>query len=385
MTAFPERPRDATNPIFNANKLKLGVFGINGPGTVMTTHPDRFTPTWQASLAVAQIADRAGFEAVVPYSRWKPFGPAGHVTGTTLDTFTWAAGVSALTRNSGVFATCHTPTLHPLVVAKQGATIDHISGGRFALNVVVGWFIPEMEAFGVDAAAHDQRYDQADEWITVVKRLWTETEEVDLDGRFVKIRGGVSTPKPVQKPMPPIMNAGGSERGKQFAAQHADIAFVVVHDDDPAAVKAQVQSYKTLARETYQRDVQVWAYALVIQRDSVAEARAAFDEYTVQRPDDPSIDVFLGYQVKNLGDMPPEAVKKLRLAIAGGGGIQLFGTPHDIAARLKTLSDCGLDGILLTFVDYERGMTRFAEGVLPLLEKAGLRGPIPASEAAWRG
>jgi alkanesulfonate monooxygenase SsuD/methylene tetrahydromethanopterin reductase-like flavin-dependent oxidoreductase (luciferase family) len=373
MSAFPAHPRATVNPIFNSNRLKLGVFGINGPGTVMTTHPARFTATWQASLTVAQMADRAGFEAIVPYSRWKPFGPAGHPTGVTLDTFAWAAGVGALTRNSGVFSTCHTPTLHPLIVAKQGATIDHITGGRFALNVVVGWFIPEMETFGVDAAAHADRYDQADEWITILKRLWTETDEVDFDGRFLQVRGGVSTPKPVQKPLPPIMNAGGSERGRQFAAKHADVAFVVLPDDDPATIRSQVESYKRLAKSDFGREIQVWAYALVIQGNTLAEARSKFDDYTFHFPDDPSIDVFLNYQVKNLGDMPPEAVKKLRLAIAGGGGVQLFGPPADIVARLELLSGCGIDGILLTFVDYEVGMARFTEEVLPLLEATGLR------------
>ena len=372
---FPERPREATNPIFNANRLKLGVFGLNGAGTVMTRHPDRFIPTWEASLQVAQIADAAGFEALVPYSRWKPFGDAGHISGATLDTFAWAAGVGASTSGAGVFSTCHTPTLHPLIVAKQGATIDQITGGRFALNVVVGWFIPEMEAFGVDAAAHAERYDQADEWITAVKRLWTEGEEVDVDGRFVQMRGGVSMPKPVQRPLPPIMNAGGSERGRQFAAKHADVAFVVISDDDPAAIRAQVDSYKRLARDDYGRDIQVWAYALVIQRPTVEEAQAAYHDYAVTHADEAAIDVFLDFQVRNTSGMPPEAVSRLRLAIAGGGGVQLFGPPEAIADRLQMLSDCGLDGILLTFVDYAKGMAQFAAAVSPLLEAAGLRQP----------
>lgn len=378
MSQFPESPREATNPVFNDNKLKLGVFGINGAGTVMTRHADRFFPTWKASLAVAQIADRAGLEAIVPYSRWKPFGNARHISGTTLDTFTWAAGVSAQTTRSGVFSTCHAPTMHPLVVAKQGATIDHISGGRFTLNVVVGWFVPEMETFGVDAAAHDERYEQADEWVSALKRLWVESDEVDVDGRFVKIRGGVSQPKPLQKPLPPIMNAGSSERGRHFAAKHADIAYVVILDTSPAAVKAQVHSYKQLARETYGRELQVWAYALVIQRPSVAEAEATLANYSVEWADNDAIDVFVHYQIKNAKDMPPEAVRKLRIAVAGGGGLPLFGTAQNIADRLKMLSECGIDGVLLTFVDYHAGLQKFTETVLPLVEQAGLRHKVRA-------
>lgn len=382
MNGFPRRERGSTNPIFNDNRLKLGVFGLNGPGTVMTAHPDRFVPTWESSLKVSQTVDAAGFEALVPYSRWKPFGDARHVTGATLDTFAWAAGVSAVTARSGVFSTCHAPTMHPLVVAKQGATIDHISGGRFTLNVVVGWYTPEMETFGVDAADHADRYELADEWLTALKRLWTEEDEVDFDGRWVKVRGGVSTPKPVQAPLPPIMNAGGSDRGRHFAAKHADVAFIIIRDDDPAAVRAQVASYKQFARDEYGRDIQVWAYALVQQAPSVGAAQDRIRTYVVDHPDDNSIDIFLDYQVKNLGSMPPEAVAALRQAVAAGGGVPLLGPPEVVAERLQMLSDCGLDGVLLTFVDYLTGAADFVAHVVPLLEQAGLRRPMQSGAAS---
>ncbi len=375
MKQFPGGSRESTNPIFNANRLKLGVFGVNGPGVVMTDHPDRFVPTWQASLEVCQAVDRAGFEAVVPYSRWKAFGDARHITGTTLDTFAWAAGVSALTSRCGVFSTCHTPTLHPLMAAKQGATIDHISGGRFTLNVVVGWYTPEMETFGIEVGDHDARYDQADEWLTALKRLWLELDEVDIDGRYVKMRGGVSSPKPFQKPMPPIMNAGSSERGRQFAARHADVAYIIVHNDDPAAITAQVAAYKKFAMDEYQRKIQVWAYALVLQKPTVDEAESRLREYVVDHPDLKSIDIFVKYQVKNAGSMPPEAVAKLRLAVASGGGIKLVGPPEHVANRLEMLTNCGLDGVLLTFVDYVGGTNEFVRDVVPLLEARGLRLP----------
>src|SRR3546814_6724447 len=61
----------------------------------------------------------------------------------------------------------HISTIHPLMAAKQAASIDHISGGRFVLNVVTGWNRPEMEMFGVAMADHDTRYDMAAEWIEI--------------------------------------------------------------------------------------------------------------------------------------------------------------------------------------------------------------------------
>ncbi len=69
-------------------------------------------------------------------------------TAAFLETMTWAAGLLAATKNIAVFATIHTAANHPVVVAKQMATIDHISHGRAGLNIVAGWNKPEYEALG---------------------------------------------------------------------------------------------------------------------------------------------------------------------------------------------------------------------------------------------
>ena len=376
MDAFPKRPRAETNPLFNANRLKLGVFGINGPGTVMTTHPDRFWPTWEASLKVAQTVDRAGLEAIVPYSRWKPFGPADHATGYVLDTLTWAAALGVATRYNAIFATVHAHAVHPLAAAKQGATIDRISGGRFALNLVVGFYTPEIETFGAPAGDHEQRYAMGEEWITAVERLWTEPGEVDVDGAYVKVRGGVCNPKPLQDPMPPIMNAGSSGRGRRLAAAHADLAFIVSHNQDRQALTDQVGAYKRYARDEFGREIMVWGYALVVLAESKAAAEAKLAEYTEDNPDEVGIDVFVQAQLNNAGPMPPEALAGFKAAVASGGGVRLMGTPEDVADGLGMLSDCGFDGILLTFVDYVGGSADFAARVLPILEARGLRAPF---------
>jgi len=380
MDSFPSEPRERVNPVYNDNKLKLGVFGLNGPGTVMTTHPDRFLPTWQASLAVAKACDAAGLEAIVPYSRWKPFGGAGHITGVTLDTFAWAAAVSASTSYSGVFATVHAHAVHPLVAAKQGATIDQISGGRFALNLVVGFYLPEIATFGIDPGSKDDRYDFGEEWVAALKRLWTEDAEVDVEGRYVRIEGGVSTPKPVQKPSPPIMNAGISDRGRQLAGRYCDIAFVVSQTEDPAKIAEQVASYKTFARETYGRDLQVWGYGLVVQRASREEAEADLRSFVTEYADVEAVDEFARYMFG--AQLPEEKLSALRPTIASGGSMQLCGTATDIADKLEMMSACGMDGVLLTFVDYQAGSRSFINAVLPLLEQRGLRAPHVAKEAA---
>ena len=170
---------------------------------------------WDSALALARMADEMEFEAIVPVGRWKGFGGATNFNGEGFECFTFAAAMSALTKYSGVFATSHVPTMHPVMAAKQAATIDHIGGGRFTLNVVTGWYRPEIEMFGAPLLEHDTRYDMAVEWIEIIKRLWTSDKEFDFDGKYYNVKGALIAPKPLQQPHPAIMCAGASPKGRR--------------------------------------------------------------------------------------------------------------------------------------------------------------------------
>ena len=83
----------------------------------------------------------------------------------------WAAGLAASTERLQVFSTVHVPLVHPLKVAKELATVDHVAGGRSALNVVAGWNIEEFAMFGITLIERDDRYAQAAEWLEIIQRL----------------------------------------------------------------------------------------------------------------------------------------------------------------------------------------------------------------------
>jgi alkanesulfonate monooxygenase SsuD/methylene tetrahydromethanopterin reductase-like flavin-dependent oxidoreductase (luciferase family) len=190
------------------------------------------------------------FEALVPVGRWRGFGGVTNFNGAGFECFSWAAGIGASTKYPAIFATSHVPTVHPIMAAKQGAAIDHITNGRFVLNVVTGWNMPEIEMFGVDLLDHETRYERAAEWLTIIRRLWTEDDEFDFDGRFYQIKKGYIAPKPIQRPHPVIMNAGGSDTGRAFAARHADVS---PSSTSPRTispeVKARMDAYRRDARE----------------------------------------------------------------------------------------------------------------------------------------
>ena len=361
------------NAVFNKNKLKLGTFATNTVGGIHTSAPDGYRPTWENSLHAAKAADSAGFEALLGLARWKSVGgkaPIEHRGGYVLDPFTWAAGLAMATNYCTILATSHAPTVHPLVVAKQGATIDHISGGRFGLNVVGGWNRSEFEMFGQPLANHDVRYDYMEEWLTVIERLWSAKEEFDYQGKFLTLKGAMSRPQPIQQPRPVIMNAGVSGRGQRFACQHADCCFVTA-----GLGKEAIESYKKLARDEFGREVGVWTLGTIVQGDTKQKAEEFLNYFAVQYEDTPAVDAWMVGLAAESRSLNDEATRFARMTVTAGGN-PIVGTATDIADQLEALSESGIDGILLSWFDFENGVKKFSETVLPILEQRGLRAPF---------
>ena len=199
----------------NANVLKIGLFGANcSSARTATVAPERWLATWPDCLKLARLADEAGIDFLLPIGRWKGYGGRSDFHGATMETVTWACGLLAATRRITVFGTVHAPLFHPLIAAKQCVTADHIGRGRFGLNIVAGWNEGEFEMFGVEQRAHDDRYELAQEWIDVVNRAWSDTEDFDYDGKFFKLAGVRAKPKPFGGTRPVIMNAGSSGPGR---------------------------------------------------------------------------------------------------------------------------------------------------------------------------
>src|SRR4029077_19590097 len=369
-----------TNPVFNGNKLKLGTFCTNGrAGAAHTLVPEGNKLNWPHAVEIAQKADRAGYEAVVPLARWKGYikEKPNHASGEVLDPFTWAAGIAQATEQIGVFVTSHAPTIHPLVAAKQTATIDIISNGRLGINVVGGWNRPEIEMFGAALREHDQRYDYLAEWLCVIKRLWRSNEEFDHHCEFFNVIRGISIPKPVQRPRPPIMNAGLSDRGRLFACEHADMCFIGLRSETLEGIRDEVEAYRRTARERFGREVQVWTPTTVVQRETQKEADDYLEYFAVTHRDQESVNGLISIAAPEVRNMPPEVWEAMRTRFAAGfGGFPLVGTTERIFEKLNMLSSAGLDGVLLTLVDYADGVERFNRDVLPLLEQAGLRQPF---------
>jgi len=374
------KDRRETNPAFGGRKLKLGTFQTNlDSGCVMSDLDGKLEISWANTLRLARLADEMEFEALVPVARWRGFGGATNPQGPGFESFTWAAGIGALTEKCGVLSTAHMSLNHPIIAAKQGAAIDHISNGRFTLNLVTGWNQPEIDMFGTPMLHHAERYACAEEWVQIVKRLWTEDADFDFEGKYYRIKKGYLQPKPLQKPYPAIMNAASSERGRHFAAKHCDMVYTVVRggtDQNMETWKAHVQAFHKLAREEYGREISVWTLANIVQAETEKEAREFYDYYVHQKGDweaaGNAVETFmLDVNARNL---PADRKRVMQEAlIAGWGGYNLIGTREQIVDGLATLSRAGIDGVILCWPRFEQGMREFRDVTYPLLKQAGLR------------
>ncbi|GAB5336981.1 LLM class flavin-dependent oxidoreductase [Pseudomonas lurida] len=368
-----ERFHETGNPMFNDNALKLGVFGTNcSNACAITTAESTFEPTFEHNVKIAQQLEAAGWECMVPIARWRGFGGETNFNGTNMETFTWAAAMAAVTTKLQFFSTTHVPTIHPIVAAKMATTIDHISKGRFGLNLVTGWFTPEMEMFGREMMEHDQRYEYADEWMDIVAALWARNG-VDYNGDFHRTKDAVMEPKPYNKAGRPVMIcAGSSGKGLDFTAKHCDFNFGFMQDMEKGA--AWVKHVKDLARSKFGRELGTFTSCPVIVRETEKEAREYYDYYVKEKGDRVACDNLADVlQVQSQNHSAEMYAKFKERFIAGWGGYPLIGSPEQVAQGLIDLKKTGVDGTLLTMVDYNEELPFFNERVMPLLKQAGLR------------
>jgi len=359
----------STLPVFNDNRMKLGVFGQNVSfGCCITLAETTLEPTYEHSAKIARKADALGFELLVPVGRWRGFGGPTDFNGTCMETYTWAAAMVTQTEKIMVFSTSHVPTIHPIVAAKQGATIDHISRGRWGLNIVCGWFTPEMEMFGAKQMPHDERYEYATEWIQVIKKLWLENG-FDFAGEHFRIKDGYLLPKPVQTPYPVLINAGSSPAGREFSAREVDFNFVSV--DTLENGRDMVRDVKRRAFE-YERTIGTMTYGLVVARDTEREARRQYD-YIIEKGDWEATRNIMHVLGVESGSFDTQIKQFAERFIAGWGGYPLVGSPEQIVDQMLELSEIGIEGIILSWLDYSEEIDYFGRRLLPLMEQAGLR------------
>jgi len=364
------------------NKLKLGIFGANlSSGKNATLVPERWQATWDQNQQVAQLADKRGLEFFLPIGRWRGHGGATNYQDWGFETLTWASALLASTERIHVFGTVHVPLFHPVVAAKMTITADHVGHGRFGLNVVVGEAHDERPMFGFPILEHDDRYKQAQEWLDIVRRLWTDANDFDFDGKYFHLNACHTSPKPFGGTEPMVLNAGLSEVGQAFAVRNCDGFFTVVKSSDfderTGVVTPDVPVVADVVRRvreratTIGRDIGVYSNVNVICRPTQKEALEYYRYVLDENADWPAVDNQIRTQQGVVPDpSSPSYLEKRQRAIRQ---FPLIGDPDRVANLLTTLSEVGFDGIAITVVNYLGELPYIYDEVLPRLEAAGLR------------
>lgn len=382
MTEIPDLTidKEAAPILGSPNVFKLACFSANiGGGLLMSDVDGPPKAVWPEQVRIAQLADRAGFEALVPLARWRGHGGRTNPQHRTFETFTWAAGLAAVTERINIFSTVHVPTIHPVMAAKMAATVDHISNGRFGLNVVAGWNPDELAMFGVDKHDHDERYAVANEWIALVKQLWQTHGDFAYRGKYFDIDSAFSEPKPVQRPNPPVMSAGASPTGQAFAASNCDMIFISV--GQPSETAEKVASIKAMAREKFGRELKVFGVGYVTCADSDEEAQAEYNRVILEHADwdaaKSAIQKIMAHS-QTIDYESSEMKALLESLLRAFFSNPLTGSPETIVSQIKEFSDAGLEGMALSWSNYESGLEQYERDLLPLLVDAGLRTPVDA-------
>ncbi|MFM1916674.1 MAG: hypothetical protein RJB01_189 [Actinomycetota bacterium] len=363
----------SSNPIADHDGFKLALFCLNTARGSSISHAETLPKaTWDETVRVAQAADRAGIDGIIPLARWKNTYRSNPEYDRVFETFTWAAGVAASTSRAAVFATMHMPLFHPAVAAKMSATIDHISGGRFGINVTAGWNQTEFAMFGAEQREHDERYLFADEWMTLVERLWTAEEPFDFEGTYHHGAELISLPLPLQDPRPVVMSAGSSPAGRAFAQKHADLNFIAVPSWE--MLPTLTETARTEARENFGTDPLLFGHGYVVVADTEAEAQRKFAHVARDMRDHEGTKAFVEALMGTSRSIDIFANEVLiDRAAAGFFALPLVGTPEMVVEAMQRMRDGGLDGMAISFSDYDEGVALYDQMIRPLAVEAELR------------
>jgi alkanesulfonate monooxygenase SsuD/methylene tetrahydromethanopterin reductase-like flavin-dependent oxidoreductase (luciferase family) len=363
--------------MYNANALKIGLFGANcSSGRSATTVPERWSGSWADCLRLARVADEAGIDFMLPIARWKGYRGDTDFHGATLETVTWAAGLLAATSRITVFGTVHAPLFHPLIAAKALVTADHIGEGRLGVNLVVGWNEGEFEMFGVAQREHDTRYEFAQEWLDAVKRAWSAAGDFDMQGRFLTLTKVRAFPKPFGGTRPIIMNAGSSPAGQDFALRNCD-AFFTATAGSRTSLEGNAQRVKDIKSraQLLGRDIEVYTVGQVVCRATQREAEDYYRHAIIDNADWAAVERMMEMRNITPQNFSPDEYAAKRQYFAGNaiGGYPFVGTPDKVAQELAGLSHAGLRGIAVSFVNYLGEVPYFCAEVLPRLTRLGVR------------
>lgn len=356
----------------NPVSTEIGVFlPVISGGWIKSTNSPALTGSYSSNLAIALAAEEMGFDFAMSPATWRGYGGDSNAMKYSLESLTCMAALAQATSRISIWATAHMMVFPPAVVAKIVATLDQIAPGRIGLNVVTGSRPQLMRQMGLwRDLPHDERYDLADEWVSLVRRIWTE-ESVTHKGRFYETDDCQIFPKPSK--MPTVICAGMSDRGFKFTAQNCNVAFMAAQDNDKFIGRAL--RAKEIAAEYQNPGLKTFGLFNLVIGDTDKEAQEKVDFYNAgvdrvavarmmdEYNDDKEV-------ASNQGSQVFMEQAKAASALMSN---TLSGSADSLAERIaRTVRAAKLDGVMVVLADYDADLRAFGHKVLPRMAELGV-------------
>lgn len=356
-------------------KFAYWVPNVSG-GLVVSTIEQRTHWGIDYNRKLAQLAEQAGFDYALTQIRFT----AGYGAEYQHESVAFSHALLAATERLKVIAAILPGPWNPALAAKQLATIDQLTNGRVAINLVSGWFKGEFHGIGEPWLDHDERYRRSEEFIRALKGIWTQ-DNFTFAGDFYRFRNYTLKPKPLQQPHPEIFQGGSSRAARDMAARVSDWYFT--NGNTPEGIRAQVEDLRAKAAANG-HSIKVGVNAFVIARDTEAEARAVLDEI-IAKANPEAVQAF-GHEARNAGAASPEgegnwAKSSFEDLVQYNDGFKtnLIGTPEQIAERIVALKAVGVDLVLAGFLHFQEEVEYFGQRVLPLVRELEARAAAQAA------
>ena len=326
-----------------------------------------YKSNWENTSTIVKTADQLGYRNVLC--------PSSYQVGQ--DTLAFVAGMAPLTKQINLLAAIRCGEVHPPMLARSIATLDHMLQGRLTINII-------SSDLPGDQLESNERYARSREVIEILKQAWNQ-DQIDFHGKYYQLQLPTAPIKPYQQNGGPLLYFGGySPAGIDLCAEHCDVYLMWPETEEK--LQGLMENMKEKA-SAYQRTVQFGLRVHVIVRETEREARAYADGLLSKlnldlgtairnrAQDAASLGVARQSQLRAQADekyyVEPNLWTGIGLARSGCGAA-LVGNPDQIVTKLNRYMDMGIRSFILSGYPHQRECELFAQYVLPHLKTVSL-------------
>ena len=349
----------------------------NGDDDFLGNRNPKYKSNWYNTKNIVEAADKLGYKNILC--------PSSYQVGQ--DTLTFIAGMAPLTKEINFLAAIRCGEIHPPMLARTIATLDHMLEGRLTLNIISS-NLPGME---LDST---ERYLRSKEVIEILKQCWTKNR-LDFNGKYYQFDLPTQPVRPYQQNGGPLLYFGGySEAGMELCAEHCDVYLMWPETENKLAELMKNISERA---KKYNRTVQFGLRVHVIVRETEEEAQSYADNLISK------LDLSLGENIKNRSQdakslgvarqtelreksdnkffVEPNLWTGIGLARSGCGAA-IVGNPDQVITKIEKYQKMGIRSFIFSGYPHHQECKIFAKLVLPKINTVSLAeafGRVPKS------